>query len=509
MQTYTDPKEGDLIDFAVPLEFSKVRLGALYLGFSQKSIQRTLASATNQTILITCMMVLVGIAGAVGLSLLMTRPVSRLVEGTKAIAAGNFQISLAVSSRDEIGELVEAFNRMAKSLREKEMIKQAFTRYVAREVVEEILKDPEQMALTGERREVSVLFCDIRGFTPLSERLSPEEVVALLNEFYTLMIDTVFKHEGTLDKFLGDAVMAVFGAPIAHQDHSIRAVRTAVAMQSGIQELSNRRVQEGKDPIAIGIGVSAGEAVAGTVGTENRMEYTVIGDRVNLAARLEANAKPGQVLISQWTYEKVDKLVNARSLGYFKVKGKEEEVEVYEVLGLAMSGETLMSNRFVGLTFVGDGQLASQRLRFHSATSLERQKRHQGKRHSNRTTLLLRLLNRGILPRVSPENFLETQISAWMIEEFNGAATFSSGQQVVIPKHFWNLSGVDPSGYQLVPILVYHDIGPQAKGRMMIGVKSFDAQMRYLKSQGYRVVSLKEFLEFASLKGSSPVKVWC
>ena len=339
VQTYTDPKEGDLIDFAVPLEFSKVRLGALYLGFSQKSIQRTLASATNQAVLITCMMVLVGIAGAVGLSLLMTRPVSRLVEGTKAIAAGNFQVSLAVSSRDEIGELVEAFNRMAKSLREKEMIKQAFTRYVAREVVEEILKDPEQIALTGERRDVSVLFCDIRGFTPLSERLSPEEVVALLNEFYTLMIDTVFKHEGTLDKFLGDAVMAVFGAPIAHQDHSIRAIRTAVAMQSGIQELSKKRVQEGKDPIAIGIGVSAGEAVAGTVGTENRMEYTVIGDRVNLAARLEANAKPGQVLISQWTYEKVDKLVNARSLGYFKVKGKEEEVEVYEVLGLAVSGE--------------------------------------------------------------------------------------------------------------------------------------------------------------------------
>jgi len=229
---------------------------------------------------------------------------------------------------------VAAFNQMAKSLREKEMIKQAFTRYVAREVVEEILKDPEQISLTGERREVSVLFSDIRGFTPLSERLSPEEVVALLNEFYTLMIDTIFQHEGTLDKFFGDAVMAVFGAPISHPDHSIRAIRTAVAMQAGIEELSKKRVQEGKDPIAIGIGVSAGEAVAGTVGTENRMEYTVIGDRVNLAARLETVAKPGQILISQWTYEKVDKLVKARSLGYFKVKGKEEEVEVYEVLGL-------------------------------------------------------------------------------------------------------------------------------------------------------------------------------
>ena len=334
VQSYADPKQGSLIDFAVPLEFSKVHLGALYLGFNQKSIQRSLAQARNETLLITIIMIMVGMAGAAGLSFVMTRPVLRLVEGTKAIAAGNFQVSLDVPSRDEIGDLVESFNQMAKSLREKEQMKQAFVRYVAREVVDEILKNPEQIALTGERREVSVLFCDIRGFTPLSERLSAEDVVALLNEFYTLMIDTVFKHGGTLDKFLGDAVMAVFGAPISRQDHSVRAIWTALAMQAGIQELSQKRVQEGKEPITVGIGVSAGEAVAGSVGTENRMEYTVIGDRVNLAARLEANASPGQILISQWTYEKVENLVNARSLGYFKVKGKEEEVEVYEVLGL-------------------------------------------------------------------------------------------------------------------------------------------------------------------------------
>jgi adenylate cyclase len=149
------------------------------------------------------------------------------------------------------------------------------------------------------------------------------------------MIDTVFRHEGTLDKFLGDAVMAVFGAPIAHEDHSLRAIRTAMAMQEGIAKLSNKREQEGKEPILIGIGVSAGEAVAGSFGTENRMEYTVIGDRVNLAARLEAVARPGQILISQWTYAQVADAVHARSLGHFKVKGKVEEVEVYELLGLA------------------------------------------------------------------------------------------------------------------------------------------------------------------------------
>jgi adenylate cyclase len=334
VQQYQNSTQANLIDFAVPLEFSNVRLGSLYLGFSDRSIRRTLARARNQTFFITFAMLLVGVGGATGLSLILSRPILRLVEGTKAIAEGNYQVSLAVSSRDEIGDLTASFNQMARSLREKEMIKQAFTRYVAREVVDEILKNPEQISLTGERREVSVLFCDLRGFTTLSERLPPEEVVALLNEFYTLMIETVFKHEGTLDKFLGDAVMAVFGAPIAHKDHSVRAVRTAVAMKAGIEQLSRKRVDDGKDPISVGIGVSAGEAVAGTVGTENRMEYTVIGDRVNLAARLEANAKPGQILISQWTYENVGQLVTARSLGYFKVKGKEEDVEVYEVLGL-------------------------------------------------------------------------------------------------------------------------------------------------------------------------------
>ena len=224
---------------------------------------------------------------------------------------------------------------MARSLREKEMIKRAFTRYVAREVVEEVLKDPEQLGLTGERREVTVLFCDIRGFTTLAERLTPEEVVSLLNEFYTLMIETTFKHDGTLDKFLGDAVMAVFGAPIAHPDHAIRAVRTATDMRNGIAELNERRVTQGKAPIGIGIGLSLGEVVAGTVGTEDRMEYTVIGDSVNLAARLVDNARPaGRILISQRTYERVQDHVKALPLGSLKIKGKEEEVEVYEIISL-------------------------------------------------------------------------------------------------------------------------------------------------------------------------------
>jgi adenylate cyclase len=324
-----------VIDFAVPLIYSQVPVGSLYVGFSTESIAAALATARNRATLITVALVVIGVAGAVGLATMLSRPIFRLVQGTKVIAEGNFQIALPVTSHDELGTLTESFNQMARSLREKEMIKRAFTRYVAREVVEEVLKDPEQLGLTGERREVTVLFCDIRGFTPMAERLPPEEVVSLLNEFYTLMIETTFKHDGTLDKFLGDAVMAVFGAPIAHPDHAKRAVRTATDMRNGIAELNERRVALGKMPIGIGIGLSLGEVVAGTVGTEDRMEYTVIGDSVNLAARLVDNARPaGRILISQSTYEAVRDFVDVKELGPLRVKGKEEEVEVYELVSL-------------------------------------------------------------------------------------------------------------------------------------------------------------------------------
>ena len=334
VQTVERPDGPDLIDVAVPLTFRQVRVGALYLGFSQQSIATALARARRNAILISAVMVVLGIGGAFALGAVLSRPIARLMEGTRAIADGNFAVTLEVPSGDEIGALTRSFNEMAASLREKDAIKRAFTRYVAREVVSEILKDPDKIVLTGERREVTVLFCDVRGFTSISERLAPEEVVALLNAFYTLMIDATFKHDGTLDKFLGDGVMAVFGAPMYHRDHTRRALRAAMAMQAGIRELSGRRLAEGKPPLAIGIGINTGTAVAGSVGTEARMEYTVIGDSVNLAARLESYARPGQVLVAAPTYESVRRDVDARSLGFMRLRGKEDPVEVYEVLAV-------------------------------------------------------------------------------------------------------------------------------------------------------------------------------
>jgi adenylate cyclase len=201
-------------------------------------------------------------------------------------------------------------------------------------VVDEILKDPAATSLRGEHRDVTVLFCDIRGFTPVAETLAPEEVVELLNHFYDLMVEATFKHDGTLDKFLGDGVMAVFGAPLYHPDHAFMAARTALAMQAGIRELSARRVSAGKPPLAIGIGLNAGEVMAGTVGTSARMEYTVVGDSVNLAARLESRAAPGQILMSGETFARLNGSAHGRCLGRSPVKGRDGEIETWELLGL-------------------------------------------------------------------------------------------------------------------------------------------------------------------------------
>ena len=148
------------------------------------------------------------------------------------------------------------------------------------------------------------------------------------------MIETTFKYDGTLDKFLGDGVMAVFGAPLFRPDHALMAAKAALAMQAGIRELSARRVHAGKPPVAVGIGVNAGEVIAGTVGSDARMEYTVVGDSVNLAARLESGAVPGQILISADTYERLNGAVRGKRLGRFNVKGRDKWIEACELLGL-------------------------------------------------------------------------------------------------------------------------------------------------------------------------------
>lgn len=206
-----------------------------------------------------------------------------------------------------------------------------FERMVSPAVIAQI--DPNGLALGGRRVDITVLFADIRGFTSFSEQLSsPEKLVAVLNRYLAAAADAVLEHEGTVDKFLGDAVMAWFNAPILQPDHTFRAVRAALAIRESIQRLHRELPPESH--LSFGVGIHYGEAVLGLIGTEKRLEYTAIGDSVNTAKRIQENAGKGQVVISQAAYERVQYQLEVETMEPMQVKGKREPIPVYQVVGL-------------------------------------------------------------------------------------------------------------------------------------------------------------------------------
>ncbi|MFN8596650.1 MAG: adenylate/guanylate cyclase domain-containing protein [Anaerolineae bacterium] len=216
--------------------------------------------------------------------------------------------------------------------RETQMIRNVFERYVTPAVVEQLLSQPENIVLGGARRTITTLFADLRGFTAMSSQLKPEVLFEALNHHLSLGAEAVLNHEGTLDKFMGDAIMAFFNAPLPQPDYALRAVKAAVEMQRRIARQSRQMPQDLR--LQFGIGVATGDAIVGNIGTAQLMNYTAIGNSVNLARRLQESAKGGQVLIDQTTYEAVAEAVKTRSLGTLDVKGLSAPVRVYEILGL-------------------------------------------------------------------------------------------------------------------------------------------------------------------------------
>lgn len=216
--------------------------------------------------------------------------------------------------------------------RDRKRVTHLFGCYVAPQVVNEILSvGEENLKLGGTRRRITLLFIDIRGFTPLSEKLSPEEVVAVLNEFFAIVTSCIFENKGTIDKFMGDAAMALFNAPLLLEDHALWAVKAAQAITEEGTALREKVREMSGVTLDFGIGINTGEAVVGNIGALNRMEYTAIGDAVNLAARLESNAAPGQVLVSESVYRDVAGRLPLEPVGEITVKGKSKPVMVYQL----------------------------------------------------------------------------------------------------------------------------------------------------------------------------------
>jgi len=253
------------------------------------------------------------------------------------VAEGDLEQRLAVDRGDEVGVLADAFNVMTHGLRERERIRHTFARYVSDQVAERILKEEDELDLAGELRRVTVLFLDIRGFTALAEFLHPRGVVALLNDYFEIIIEIVFRLEGTVNKFIGDSIMAIYGAPAPLEMPELRAVMTAVEIQRAVGEYNWKRMQAGKPVVHFGIGVHSGEAIAGNIGSARRMEYTVIGRDVNLAQRIEASTKEGQVLISDQTARQVWDSVELEQREAVFMKGIVEPIQLWEVTGLKVS----------------------------------------------------------------------------------------------------------------------------------------------------------------------------
>ncbi len=265
----------------------------------------------------------------------LTAPLLRVVDQVRLVGQRRWRdLTLGTKRSDEIGELFASLGDMAKDLEqgEKEVALRAdLSRFMSKPLVDAIVRREHSLSLGGKRAPISVLFADVVGFTPLAESRGAEQVVALLNELFTVLTEIVFRHGGTVDKFIGDCIMAVWGAPVAQEDHAARALAAAEDMMRFL-ETANEGWKEKYDvEVRLGIGVNSGEAIVGNIGSDKRMEYTVVGDVVNVAARLEGIAQPNQVLVAESTQKLAGEAFALRRLGERRLTGRKNETAVFEL----------------------------------------------------------------------------------------------------------------------------------------------------------------------------------
>jgi adenylate cyclase len=292
---------------------------------------------------------------AVGLILFfikkLTDPIGNVVQAMQQIITNNdLSNRVRVEYDDEVGYLATWFNRMIGDLevaynqikeyayksvlakKSEERIRHIFQKYVPAEIIDEVLKSKGDSLLVGKKTHATILFSDIRSFTSISERLTAEELVNSLNTYFNIMVTIIIEHKGIIDKFIGDAIMAIFGAPVLHEDDPLQAVLTGLSMLESLKTFNRKQTLAGKPPFRIGIGLNTGDVVVGNIGSTQKLDYTCIGDTVNLASRLEGLTKlyGTSIIISEFTYKETRGGVLAREIDSVRVKGRAEPVKIYE-----------------------------------------------------------------------------------------------------------------------------------------------------------------------------------
>ncbi|MCP4694910.1 MAG: HAMP domain-containing protein [Desulfobacterales bacterium] len=336
---YVDASGERILNLTRPVMFQNKRLGAVHVGVSVDHIERTIRE-DRVSILATALVVLcVGVFFAIHRGLRFSRPISELVTATDEIVQGNYRYKVDLTLNNEIGDLAEAFNLMNQELLIKSFMQESFGKYVGREILSMIMDDPENTWLKGRRAEATVIFSDIRGFTAYSESKEPEEIVEALNQYFEIATTTVLARGGYVDKFIGDAVLGVFGAPVHYADHPERAVRAAMDMQATFRAAGGGRLLG-----AVGVGIHSGVVVSGNIGSQGKMEYTVIGDSVNVASHICQVAGPGEIVVSETVQRELADVIEVEPLPPRKMKGRVEPVRIFKVLNV--KERTIVSDNY-------------------------------------------------------------------------------------------------------------------------------------------------------------------
>lgn len=312
--------------------FGKVPIGTISVYFSDKPYRIVHKEVLSSFIALGVVSVFLSLGGSIFLSRYLTKRIRNLYRATMSLKHGDFTVNLKQDGHDELGDLTQSFNSMVKELRHKELLQNALIRYVSKDVAERIILHPELIHLGGMRQQVVVLFADIRNFTRLSNQLSPEQVVTILNDYYQSLIEIVFKYQGSINNIMGDGVMVVFGIPEYFEEHPKTALECAFGMMEAIREKTFARRSKGLPVAEFGMGLHVGDGIVGNIGSGARMEYTVVGQTVNIASRIETLAKPGEILVSSNVVERVSRFFQFSDPLPVSLKGLDEPILVSKLI---------------------------------------------------------------------------------------------------------------------------------------------------------------------------------
>ncbi|MGH8549860.1 MAG: adenylate/guanylate cyclase domain-containing protein [Methylococcales bacterium] len=337
---HAESGEQPIISFIRPIRHRNAIIGHILLSFDRSA----LATAKKQTVRMvsttTIMMIGLGILASFMLASWLTRPINELVRFSRSIENGNYDIDLPRGRRnDEIGILLRSMNIMGQGLLKKEQVERVFSRYVSENVAKQVLKDlehREHAPLGCEHVQASVVFADIVGFTTLSELASPKEISELLNLYFSYIAKAVRFCNGHIDKYIGDCAMIVFGVPERSRDHAYHAVACAWMIRQLIERVNQRRIAQSKNPVQLRIGINSGIMVAGNMGSEDRMNYTVVGDAVNIASRLSHAGDPGEIIITEEVLfkENLNSRVQTEFVDTIPIRGRKQLVSIVRVTNI-------------------------------------------------------------------------------------------------------------------------------------------------------------------------------